>query len=171
MCLCVYVCIRALARVHASAIFHVGVKSRACVGGRSLARMYGREKAREGSSSLVAQEIYPDTSAPFPPPSRAIRLSLHRPVIIASQWRRPLIMFHNTSYPHSNIHSLKGSSSFIYIIFIPEDNAASPDLCPLLLSLSPSSLLSPCSPTFSSVLSVLSTAPRPGQKAANFVAK
>ena len=31
--------------------------------------------------------------------SRA-RLLPHRPVIIASQWRRPLIMFHNTSYPH-----------------------------------------------------------------------
>jgi len=33
---CVYVCI-AFARVHAPAISHVGVKSRACVGGRSLA--------------------------------------------------------------------------------------------------------------------------------------
>lgn len=45
-------------------------------------------------------------------------------------------MFHNTSYPLSNIHSLKGSSSFIYIIFIPGDNAAPPDLRLLSFSLS-----------------------------------
>lgn len=36
-------------------------------------------------------------------------------------------MFHNTSYPHSSVRSLGGSSSFIYIIFVPRDNAAA---CP-----------------------------------------
>lgn len=67
-------------------------------------------------------------------------------------------MFHNTSYPLSNIHSLKGSSSFIYIIFIPGDNAAPPDLRLLSLSLS-HFFLRPLSfrpASFSNVLSVRS---------------
>lgn len=62
--------------------------------------------------SRVSEEIYPilhGILAPFLPfqlVSRALYLIppftmtfAHRPVIIASQWRRPLIMFHNTSYP------------------------------------------------------------------------
>lgn len=127
--------------------------ARACVGDRSSFSRANvvREKARKvvaRSPGNLSRLRHP---APSPPPSRAIRLSPHRPVIIASQWRRPLIMFHNTSYPHSNIHSLKGSSSFIYIIFIPRDNAG-----PL------GSLPTACTyrPPFAGVLSVSPAVPR-----------